>query len=276
MPPDGGCPISKITDRNYLTTEQYASASNLETRIELHARFSTNRYGWHRWVFDQLNLGAECRILELGCGPGDLWLENRERIPAGWDITLSDLSSGMLEQAKSNLRNAQRRFRLAAIDAQAIPFADASFDGVIANHMLYHVPDRSQALAELRRVLRPGGRFYTSTVGRNHLREMAELVSRFSPGAEFWQERERADAFALETGAEQLCKWFTEVTVYRYDDGLVITEAQPLVAYILSSWSSAAVGDRVAEFTAFVRQKITADGAIRVHKDSGMFACTRA
>ncbi len=259
-----------------MTTEQYATASNLEARIELHARFSTNRYGWHRWVFDQLDLPAECRILELGCGPGDLWLENRERIPAGWDITLSDLSSGMLEQAKSNLRNARRGFRLATIDVQAIPFADASFDSVIADHMLYHVPDRSRALAELRRVLRPAGRFYTSTVGRNHLREMAELVSRFRPGAEFWQEREGADAFVLETGMEQLCQWFAEMTVHRYHDDLVITEAEPLVAYILSSTASAAVGDRVAEFTAFVRQKITADGSIRVHKDSGVFACTRA
>jgi SAM-dependent methyltransferase len=182
----------------------------------------------------------------------------------------------MLEQAKSNLRNAQRGFRLAAIDAQAIPFANASFDGVIANHMLYHVPDRSKALAELRRVLRLGGRFYISTVGRNHLREMEELVSRFSPGAEFWQEREQAKAFVLETGAEQLGNWFAGVTLHRYDDGLVITEAEPLVAYILSSWSSAVAGDKVAEFTAFVQQKITADGAIRVHKDSGMFACTRA
>jgi len=205
-----------------------------------------------------------------------LWLENRERIPAGWDITLSDLSSGMLEQAKSNLRNAQLGFRLAAIDAQAIPFADASFDGVVANHMLYHVPDTSKALEELRRVLRSGGRFYTSTVGRNHLREMAELVSHFGAGAEFWQEKEQADAFVLETGREQLCKWFAEVTLHRYDDGLVITEAEPLVAYILSSTISTVVGDKVAEFTAFVRRKITADGAIRVHKDSGMFACTRA
>ena len=50
-----------------------------------------------------------------------------------------------------------QRFRYAAVDAREIPFAAQSFDGVIANHMLYHVQNRTQALEEIRRVLLPGG-----------------------------------------------------------------------------------------------------------------------
>jgi len=46
---------------------------------------------------------------------------------------------------------------LIAGDAQWLPFADASFDCILAMHMLYHVPDRDLAIAEMRRVLRPGG-----------------------------------------------------------------------------------------------------------------------
>ena len=62
-------------DQEYLKQE-YRDATNLNARIRLHQRFSLNPYGWLRWVFDQLDLPSECRILELGCGPGNLWLEN--------------------------------------------------------------------------------------------------------------------------------------------------------------------------------------------------------
>ena len=65
-----------LTDRAYLLTKQYRNASNLNARIRLHARFSSNQYGWMPWVFDQLDLSPDSHILELGCGSGDLWLEN--------------------------------------------------------------------------------------------------------------------------------------------------------------------------------------------------------
>src|SRR5438128_5363777 len=94
------------------------------------------------------------------------------RIPAEWDITLSDFSQGMLDEARQRLRESPHQFVFAVVDAQAIPYPDQVFAAVIANHMLYHVPDRPTALAEIRRVLKPGGHFYASTVGVNHLREL--------------------------------------------------------------------------------------------------------
>ncbi len=106
-------------------------------------------------------------------------------------IALSDFSPGMIEEAQHNLADAGRPFAFERIDAQAIPFADASFDMVIANHMLYHVPDRPQALAEIRRVLRPGGRLYAATGGANHLREIGELVQRFDIQIRFSARRVR-------------------------------------------------------------------------------------
>jgi hypothetical protein len=81
--------INRIDDTKYVTS-QYRDASNLNTRIGLHQRFSVNPYGWLPWVFDQLELPSQARILELGCGTGQLWLDNIDRIPAGWEITLTD------------------------------------------------------------------------------------------------------------------------------------------------------------------------------------------
>ncbi len=90
--------MSKFTDQQFLKTDQYRDSTNLDARLEIHRRFSTNSYGWFNWIFDTLlKLSANAIILELGCGPAYLWKECSHRIPAGWDITLSDLSSGMVE-----------------------------------------------------------------------------------------------------------------------------------------------------------------------------------
>src|SRR6185437_6831553 len=87
----------------YLLNSQYKDATNFEARVELHRRFSVNPYGFHRWVFDHFTTNEESKLLELGCGPGGLWRSNRGRIPAGWQITLTDFSPGMLQEARARL-----------------------------------------------------------------------------------------------------------------------------------------------------------------------------
>jgi ubiquinone/menaquinone biosynthesis C-methylase UbiE len=263
--------MSKIADQTYLLNEQYRNAANLNDRIQLHARYSTNPYGWHPWIFDRLALAPRSRILELGCGPGWLWLQNIERLPADWDITLSDFSAGMLEEARQNLRDSGRTFEFEVIDAQSIPFEDASFDTVIANHMLYHVPNRAKALSEIRRVLRPGGRFYASTIGASHMRELGELAHQFDPQIMRWGGRP-TDSFRLENGAQQLARYFSSVVLHRYQDELIVTEAVPLVAFVASEDPHGRVsGDRRAEFTRFVERELAEHGAMHITKDAGLF-----
>jgi cyclopropane fatty-acyl-phospholipid synthase-like methyltransferase len=80
------------TDPTYLLEQQYATAQNLKTRIALHERFSTSSQPFPRWVFDHLRLPERADILEVGCGNGNLWAANRERIPSGWRLTLTDFS----------------------------------------------------------------------------------------------------------------------------------------------------------------------------------------
>src|SRR5262249_38702667 len=77
---------SRFTESTWLKEEQYRDASNLRARIELHRRFDTNPEPWHRWVFDRLDFPAEADILEVGCGPAELWRQNLDRIPAGWRL----------------------------------------------------------------------------------------------------------------------------------------------------------------------------------------------
>jgi SAM-dependent methyltransferase len=264
-----------ISDKQYLSG-QYGDASNLNARISLHRRFSTNSYGWLRWVFDRLILPPECRILELGCGSGNLWLENNARIPDGWSIALSDFSIGMVRQARENLRAFNPQFRYRVADAQSIPFDSGVFDAAIANHMLYHVPDRPKALREIRRILRPGGRFFASTVGRGNLRELTELAAGFDPALGVWGSGGLAgETFSMENGAAQLSQLFPNVWLHRYEDSLAVTESAPLVEYILSGRIRLDDNKRAALAEYVLREMERGGGVIRITKEAGIFEAVR-
>jgi SAM-dependent methyltransferase len=262
---------SKMTDQQYLK-KQYQDSSNLDARVRLHQRFSANPHGWHPWVFDHFELPPACRILELGSGPGYLWRANLARIPAGWEIVLSDFSAGMLDETQRQLGE-RAPFRFEVIDAQSISFEDGHFDAVIANHMLYHVPDKPKALAEIRRVLKPGGHFYASTIGERHLSEIADLIKKYNGQSTSWQNV--AASFTLENGAAQLSPCFADIELDRYIDSLEVTEATPLVDYILSGRNDIPAKKR-ERFKEFVQQELESrGGVIHIHKDSGLFTAMR-
>jgi ubiquinone/menaquinone biosynthesis C-methylase UbiE len=262
--------MSKYTDQQYLKTDQYRDSSNLDARGVIHQRFSTNPYGWFNWVFDALaKLPDNVRILELGGGHALLWKECADRIPAGWNITLSDLSSGMLDAAWRNLVVTGRAFKFEEIDAQSIPYENESFDVVIANHMLYHVPDRSKAVSEFKRVLKPDGYLIATTVGENHMKEMMDWLRMVSIGKSF---ESFANPFTLENGLDQLKRFFAHVTVSRYSDSLQATDVEPIMAYIRSSIHATELSeDELAKLHQELQMELTQKGKIPVTKDSGLF-----
>jgi len=265
--------MPELNDSAYLLSKQYRDASNLNARIALHKQFSTNTYDWFHWVFDHFDIPLVVRVLELGCGPANLWRKNLHRIPDGWDITLSDMSPGMMEKAQANLTDSVHPFLFLRIDAQDIPFPDTSFDAVIANHMLYHVPNRELALSEIRRTLKLGGRFYATTVGDGHMAELRQWVARFAGDKKHPLRGGNSPTFTLENGAEQLSNWFEDVQVFSYEDGLVVTETEPLMAYIRSMSSQSELEEESnAEISAFVDNEITTRGSIYITKSSGLFS----
>ena len=255
-----------LTDKAYLLTDQYKDSVKLGARAQLY-RFNSNPQGWLEWVFDRFSLSPNSRVLELGCGPGHLWATNIDRVQDGWDLTLSDLSPGMVREAQAKLRNSRPMLSFGVIDIQSIPFADDSFDTVVANHMLYHVPEIDRALSEIRRVLRPGGRLYASTGGRRHLEELQVLAETIDPSTD-WSEASR---FGLENGTTQLSAWFNQVTLHRHDNSLIVTESAPVVAYLESQRSSERVKSRRQELIDRVDHIIGAEGAFHIQTDMGLF-----
>ncbi len=268
-----------MSDARHILQNHYKDASRLDARIQLHAKYSTNTQGLHAWVFEHLRLPPTCQVLEVGCGSGQLWLVNHHRLPAGWHVTLADLSAGMLATAHDQLSSYDRALRFVVHDAQALPFAEHSFDAIIANHMLYHVPNRPAAYAEFCRVLKPSGRLYAATISRDNMRELDALVTHVHPfrsqdraAASPISDRRRLTGFNLEHGAEELSQWFAAVTLHHYADALVVPEAEPLVAYIRSI--GGLTEDELARFQHHVEEVIERQGPIYISKDVGMFeAC---
>ena len=262
--------MSKFTDQQYLKTDQYRDSTNLEARVVIHQRFSTNSYGWFKWVFDTLaKLPGNARILELGCGHALLWKENVNRIPAEWNITLSDLSSGMLDAAWRNLVVTGRAFKFEEIDAQSIPYGNETFDAVVANHMLYHVPDRPKAIAEVHRVLKPGGRLIATTIGYGHLKELNDWLRRASGGKAV---EPMPISFTLENGAEQLSACFSQLDILRYRDSLHVTEIEPLIAFFHASFFSTEImPEALLEIRDELETELKEKGRILISKDSGLF-----
>ncbi len=252
--------------------EQYKDGSNLSARIRLHQRFSTNRYGLMRWMFDHFRIPENASVLELGCGTGILW-RSPVPVPPRWRVILTDMSDGMIRETRASLARLGHSFTYSQADAQALPFRDASFDAVIANHMLYHVPDIPRALGEVRRVLKPSGFCYAATMGLAHMREIDDLAARFFSIPRMTDSVAR---FGLESGEAYMRRAFAEVKLERYPDSLVVTEAAPLMDYICSMRVRSRVSDeQVAALRQHLENEIASRGEIRISKDTGMFIAQR-
>jgi SAM-dependent methyltransferase len=250
--------------------EQYRDAANLNARSAIYRFGDPNATPWPRWVFDQLSdLPRDARVLEIGCGDGGLWKRNAERVPAGWEIVLLDLSPGMLAAIKLGLP-----FRRVQGDAERLPFADDTFHAVIANHMLYHVADRPRALSDIRRVLVPAGRLFAGTNSASHMARMKDLVEHClgerSPLA-------GAMPFSLENGEAQLRGWFDRVEIRRTGGELRVTDPDVIVRYVMSMPEAPQriAGPRLDELQRLARDEIAAKGAYVFTTAAGLFIATK-
>jgi ubiquinone/menaquinone biosynthesis C-methylase UbiE len=149
-------------------------------------------------------------------------------------------------------------------DVERLPFADASFDVALANHMLYHVPNQPQALDELRRILRPGGALLAATNGQDHLRELNELLRGFNPAVQDtpWRASVRSP-FTLESASEQLAPYFDAIEMHPYEGDLRVTEVDAIVAYARSiDMPGVSEPDQQTRFAQYLDERLAAAGGV--------------
>jgi ubiquinone/menaquinone biosynthesis C-methylase UbiE len=207
----------KIDDPGLVAAE-YAD----DTRLRVRASAYTGRYtdlDAREPLVAAVVAAAPSRVLEVGCGWGELarWLADA----TGAEVVATDLSPHMVELARQNGVAAE------VADVQDLPFPDAGFDVVVAAWMLYHVPDLSKGIAELARVLRPGGRLVAMTNSVRQLIELRELVGS-GPST---------ISFSRESGEELLSASFARVSRIDIDGTLEFADRAAVDEYVRASIS---------------------------------------
>jgi 2-polyprenyl-3-methyl-5-hydroxy-6-metoxy-1,4-benzoquinol methylase len=206
---------------------QYATENGLAARKSVYE--GSAGIDARQVVFDAVAEVEPRRVLEVGCGEGEL----AERLVAelGVELVAIDQSARMVELTRA--RGVDARVG----DVQALVFDGGSFDAVVAAWMLFHVPALERALAEISRVLSPGGRLVAATNHADHLAEMYDLV-----GAD-----RVALPFGAENGCEQLRTQFARVERRDNDGTVTFATADAIRRYLRSSERLTPYADRVPE-----------------------------
>ena len=261
--------LVQMTNDDSKIVEQYMDSNNLKVRIQLHEKFSANQQGWFPWLYSQINFNGVYRLLEIGCGNGQLWEKNTLNL-RNREFFLSDSSEGMVKEVRQKYGS---QFNCIVVDCEQIPFKDHYFDSILANHVLFYLNDLDQGLQEIRRVLKPKGFFYCSSYGQNHMKEINDIVKEFDDRIVL-SSNNLYSKFGLENGEKILRKYFDSVQLKNYEDSLVIDEAQPLIDYIMSCHGNQneIIGPQMNRFKEYINQ-ILKKNKIKVSKEAGLFIC---
>lgn len=250
--------------------EQYSDSRKLAARARLNREYTIAEAPWFPWVARQLSLKAGDRVLDIGCGPGWFWAASESVLPERLNLTLVDMSAGMVSEAVERSKS----LRFASVegqqaDAMALPFDDGAFDVVVAMHMLYHVPDAAVAIADMFRVLKPGGLLAVTTNGADNMRELYALTTAFG-GA---PSEPVAALFGYDAAERMMRAQFGNVAYSDYPATLRITDPEG-VFLALTSYPP---GDRASEgqqraFRDAIREAFArGNGVLESRKQTGLF-----
>ena len=252
---------------------QYQRDNNLATRIAFHEDYTAPYVDFSHWVLDQLPLSDGQTVLEIGCGNGEFWVRNAARLPTDLKLVLTDSSAGMVEVAEQRLSDAGLSATYQVVSAEDLSADTESFDLILAKHMLYHVTDRSKALAASRGLLKPGGYFCATTNSGSYMQQLQALLT--EEGLEWFSSFN--DEFTLENGADQLGWHFGKVELEVLDGQLVVPDADAVIEYVKSTASLFPEPGLLFAACATIQPKIQAvidrKGAFTISKRAGLFLC---
>lgn len=211
--------------------EQYASEIGLAARKAVYT--DVTGPDAREIVYEAVAAVAPASVLEVGCGEGELAERMQRELHA--KVVALDQSERMVELTRA------RGVETHVGDVQELPFTDAMFDVAVAAWMLYHAPDVHRAVAELARVLRPGGRLVAATNAPGHLAEMFALAGLGRPFDDL--------SFYGEGAAQILEVHFASVETHDARGTVTFHQAEQIRSYLRSSARLEEGADRVPELT---------------------------
>lgn len=261
-----------IVNKSENVSKQFCTDTNLSFRIEFYSKYDTAPQKFSDWLFEKYHFSNNDTVLELGCGNGCHWDKRIDMLPSGCKLILSDISDGMINEVQK--KYSDKRVTIKRIDIQSIPYESDSIDVVIANHMLFHVPDLNKALSEVYRVLRAGGLFYAATDSDEGIRPyLHDVLTRFDSLNTAFTEK---FSFSLENGMNVLQDLFTSVHKFEYAFPLSVRNTNDLMKWFVSTTDISGYTmefyDELYSYFENIRKEV---GTIIIPKKSGIFVCSK-
>lgn len=258
---------SKMNDTENVLN-QYKTGKNLSTRISLYEKYSINQQTYTDWIYENYKFFDLCEVLEFGSGTGKDWKGKINKLPQNCNLILSDFSQGMVEELKLKFVE-HKNISVMELDIQNAQIEDNSKDFIIANSMLYHVPDIDKAISEVSRILKGNGTFYAATAGsKSMFQYLRETLLKIDPRITMPE----AISFNLQSGRVYLEKYFNQVKIAKYENRLKIVDTNDLVNFIYSVSSIEGLEecdrDKVLEY---YENKRNSNGFITIDIEYGMF-----
>lgn len=268
--------MSFATDASYLRY-QYGDADKLRIRYETHARFSTNNTPpFSEWLLAHVAASSGMTLLDAGCGPG---IYHRALTATGVRIVAADMSRGMVAAARDQARAKQLDARALLADVQALPFASATFDRVMANHMLYHVPNQVTALEELRRVAKHGARIVLATNAADNGARLYDLHAAACRAVGLTPSAMATDSFTLDH-LPLVQSVLPSAQIFLREDAFAFPDTEAAIRYYASAGidqmdnpprDASHRPQLLAHVTAAVDKIIASEGQLLVPKNAGCF-----
>lgn len=266
--------------------QTYQTSKNLDAKYEVERVYGLQKQTFEEWVVQLLGCSGHESVLDIGCGQGRILLPLGSLARGqGGHLLGCDLSEGVMAPAKQVIDEEKLPISLLVADAEKLPFLSASFDLVMANHMLYHV-DIPIALREIRRVLKIGGRFLATTNSQDSMAKLGELHLQTMRDLQIPYPSERAiSTFSLENGVAQLQQVFEQVESFSFDSGFAVTDPQPVLTYYMATqlyqgplrdqtlplWKREKIAETFLHFTQKAIEQ--ENGRLIISKLGGAFIC---
>jgi SAM-dependent methyltransferase len=219
-------------DNPMLVRWEFASEERLATRNAIYRSLISGDDA-ETFVFDAVAEVNPSTVLEVGCGTGELAARVAREV--GADVVAVDASERMVALAR------EHGVEALVADVQALPFADESFDCVVAAWLLYHVHGRERAISECARVLRPGGRLVAATLADENFDDLWELLGAPPAGGL---------TFSTTNGAEQLAPYFARVEAREALGVVTFPSSEAMRQFVAADMTRAHLATNVPDFTA--------------------------